>query len=597
MIREEAEAFNATHEDVEVLFHGAPVRSVNNSRRIKKDLMLTIGLSLLIILVLIVSCFKDWKVIPFQLLPVLYGTFFALACVYWIKGGMSLLAMGIGAIVLGVALSYVLHIITHFKYLGDPEKVLYDEATPVTLGVLTTIGAFCGLLMTQSELLRDFGIFASLALFGSTLFTLIFLPHFFRSGDTGKNWKAFRLIDRISAFSIDKRKAPMLVIFAVTAVCLYYSPRVSFDKDLRSLSYFEDETLRSEKLFSVMNYNRDSINAYYAAADADLDKALSYNARVMEQLDSLQREGVVHGYSGVVSKLFIPKDEQVRRTEAWNEFWTPEKQALALRLARRSAREVGYYGDFFTFEDEILGIDRDPEETLDLYEAGLFPEPVVSNLIEKCEDRYLVFTPVRMSTLAEKDLTSDTLTECGMSDHVIAVDPMYYIRDMVEIVHRDFNIAVAISSIFVLLVLLISFRSVWSAILSFIPMALSWYVVQGAMVLLGLQFNLINIVISTFIFGIGVDYSIFIMEGLLDYARNGSSKLLVWHKSAIFFSALVLLIVMTSLLFAVHPSIGSIGLSALIGMTTTVVLSYSLQPWLFRQMMKVPYFKRSFEKK
>ena len=54
---------------------------------------------------------------------------------------------------------------------------------------------------------------------------------------------------------------------------------------------------------------------------------------------------------------------------------------------------------------------------------------------------------------------------------------------------------------------------------------------------------------------------------------------------------------MTSLLFAVHPSIGSIGLSALIGMTTTVVLSYSLQPWLFRQMMKVPYFKRCFEKK
>lgn len=597
MIREEAEAFNATHEDVEVLFHGAPVRSVNNSRRIKQDLLLTIGLSLLVIFGIIVLCFKDWKVIPFQLLPVLYGSFFALACIYWIKGGMSLLAMGIGAIVLGVALSYCLHIITHFKYLGDPEKVLYDESTPVTLGVLTTIGAFCGLLLTQSELLRDFGIFASLALFGSTLFSLIFLPHFFRKGDTGKNWKAFRLIDRISAFSIDKRKIPMVAILIVTLVCLFYSPRVSFDKDLRKLSYFEEETLRSEKLFSVMNYNRDSINAYYAAADADLDKALNYNARVMEQLDSLQRQGVVHGYSGVVSKIFIPRDEQIRRTEAWNAFWTPEKQKLALRLTRNAAREVGYGGDYYTFEDEIIGLERDPEETLDIYNMEIFPEPVVSNFIEKCEGRYLVFTPVRMSTMAEKDLTSDTLTDNGMSDHVIAVDPMYYIRDMVDIIRKDFDIAVTISSIFVLLVLLVSFKSIWSALLSFIPMALSWYVVQGAMYLLGLQFNLFNIVISTFIFGIGVDYSIFIMEGLLDYARNGSSKLLVWHKSAIFFSALVLLIVMTSLLFAVHPSIGSIGLSALIGMATTVILSYTLQPWLFRHMMKVPYFKRCFEKK
>lgn len=221
---------------------------------------------------------------------------------------------------------------------------------------------------------------------------------------------------------------------------------------------------------------------------------------------------------------------------------------------------------------------------------------MTSNFIEYCDGRYLVFTPVQCSTMKEKDIISDTVTEKGMSDHAIAVDPMYYIRDMVEIVHRDFDLAVEISSLFVLLVLLISFKSIWSAILSFIPMALSWYVVKGAMVLLGLQFNLINIVISTFIFGIGVDYSIFVMEGLLAIARSGSSKLLVWHKSAIFFSAVVLLIVMCSLLFAVHPSISSIGLTALIGMATTVIFSYTIQPWLFRQMMKVPYFKRCFEK-
>jgi len=596
MIREEAEAFNATHEDVEVLFHGAPVRSVNNSRRIKMDLLITIGLSLLVILGLIVLCFKDWKVIPFQLLPVIYGTFFALSCVYWIKGGMSLLAMGIGAIVLGVALSYCLHIITHFKYTGDPEKVLREEATPVTLGAITTIGAFSGLLFTQSELLRDFGMFASLGLFGSTLFALIFLPHFFRKGDINRNWKAFHVIDRINAVQFHRRKGLMAVIFVVTALCIAFSPKIGFDKDLRNLSYFEEETLRSEKLFSVMNYNRDSINAYYAAADADLDAALIYNARVMEQLDSLQKAGIVHGYSDVVSKIFIPKQEQIRRTEAWNAFWTPERQKQALTLARNAAREVGYYGDFYTFEDEILGMDRDPQQTLDIYASELFPEPVVSNFIEKCGDRFLVFTPVRMSTVAEKDATSDALTEKGMSDHIIAVDPMYYIRDMVEIVHRDFDIAVLISSLFVLLVLLVSFKSIWSAILSFIPMALSWYVVQGAMVLLGLQFNLINIVISTFIFGIGVDYSIFVMEGLLSVARTGSDRLLIWHKSAIFFSALVLLVVMCSLLFAVHPSIGTIGLSALIGMATTILFSYTIQPFLFHLMMRFPYFQRSFQK-
>lgn len=592
---DESEAFNAAHDDVEVLFHGAPVRSVNNSNRIKKDLLLTIGLSLIVILILITVCFKDWKVIPFQLLPVGYGTFFALACVYWIKGGMSLLAMGIGAIVLGVAISYCLHIITHFKYLGDPEQVLKDESTPVTLGVMTTVGAFLGLLFTQSELLRDFGIFASLALFGSTFFSLVFLPHFFRKGDTGKNWKAFRVIDRISAFSFDKRRLVMLVVVVGSVLCMVFSPKIGFDKDLRNLSYFEDETLRSEKLYSVMNYNRDSINAYYAAADPDLDQALRHNREIIHKVDSLADLGIVHNYSGVTSKIFIPEEDQHARIAAWNEYWTPEKKAQARRVLRDAAREVGYDSEFLGFQ-ELLDSEYDPDTYFNVYESGLFPESVTSNFIENCGGRYLVFTPVQLSTVEEKDLVSDIVTDNGMSDHAIAVDPMYYIRDMVEIVHRDFDIAVMISSIFVLLVLLVSFKSIWSAILSFIPMAMSWYVVKGAMVLLGLQFNMINIVISTFIFGIGVDYSIFVMEGLLAYARTGSSKLLVWHKSAIFFSAIVLLIVMCSLLFAVHPSIASIGLSALIGMATTVIFTYTIQPFLFRQMMRVPYFQRCFRK-
>lgn len=595
MLWEEAASFNASHDDVEVLFHGAPVRSVNNSTRIKKDLLLTIGISLLVILLLITLCFKDWKVIPFQLLPVIYGCFFALACVYWIKGGLSLLAMGIGAIILGVALSYCLHLITHYKYIGDPEKVLQDESTPVTLGVLTTMGAFSGLIFTQSELLRDFGIFASLALFGSTFFALVFLPHFLPKGDTGKNKKAFRVIDRISAYSIDKRRLPMIIIGIVTVVCICFSPKISFDKDLRNLSYFEEETLRSEKLYADMNYNRDSINAYFAASAETLDEALAYNRQIIRKVDSLQDLGIVHNYSGVTSKIFIPEEEQRERIAAWNAYWTPEKKGETRKILRDAAREAGYNSEFLLF-NELLDTEYDADDTFNVYESGLFPESVTSNFIEYCDGRYLVFTPVQCSTMKEKDIISDTVTEKGMSDHAIAVDPMYYIRDMVEIVHRDFDLAVEISSLFVLLVLLISFKSIWSAILSFIPMALSWYVVKGAMVLLGLQFNLINIVISTFIFGIGVDYSIFVMEGLLAIARSGSSKLLVWHKSAIFFSAVVLLIVMCSLLFAVHPSISSIGLVALIGMATTVIFSYTIQPWLFRQMMKVPYFKRCFEK-
>ena len=180
-------------------------------------------------------------------------------------------------------------------------------------------------------------------------------------------------------------------------------------------------------------------------------------------------------------------------------------------------------------------------------------------------------------------------------DHpgALVLEPFYYCRDMVEIVHDDFNTTQWISSLFVFLVLLFAFRNLITALIAFLPMFLSWYVLQGIMALLGLEFNLINIVISTFIFGIGVDYSIFVMEGLLTEARTGQRDKLEYHKVAIVFSALVLAIVVLSLIFARHPAIRSIGIITLIGMAITILLTYSLEPFIFRQLLKWDRYRKS----
>ena len=177
-------------------------------------------------------------------------------------------------------------------------------------------------------------------------------------------------------------------------------------------------------------------------------------------------------------------------------------------------------------------------------------------------------------------------------ENMIVIDPFYYTGDMVEIVHNDFNVVLLVSSIFVFIVLLLSFRSLVISLIAFSPMFLSWYVVQGIMAIFGLEFNLINIMISSFIFGIGVDYSIFVMEGLLNNLRGNSNQLLIHHKAAIFFSGAALLIVTASLLFATHPALYSVGISTLIGMSSSILLTYVLEPLLFRIAMKSEFLKR-----
>ena len=589
ILNQERKAFEAAHPDARIYFHGAPLGAVSNAGTIKQDLVWTVGISLLVILTILLLAFHRLRFIAHLLLPVVYGTFFALACVYWIKGYMSLMALGIGAIILGVALSYCLHVLIHYYYVEDVEQMLQEESTPVVLGCLTTIGAFLGLLFTESDLLRDFGLFATFALIGSTFYALVFLPHFLKKEDVNyKKYKGFHLIDRINGLPWDRNPWILGAMVALLAVGIVFSPKVGFDSDLRNLNYVDIPLDESQRLYSEKNESG-HMNLYFAAYDNDFDKALEYDQLLGARLDSLQRTGLVKRYSSIVSLLFQTEQEQTLRIDAWKKFWTPQRIEKARRdlsaAARRQKLDPGLFEPFFA----LVEADYLPGN---LYEAGLIPDALLSSFIEKQDSgRWMIFSTV---AFAPEDM--DTVTDALVSGpQTVVLEPFYYCRDMVQIVHDDFQKTLLISSLFVLLVLLISFRNLWVSLVAFFPMFLSWYALQGFMALFGLEFNLINIVIATFVFGIGVDYSIFVMEGLLQEARTGEKTRLEYHKVAIFFSALILIIVVGSLVFARHPAISSTGRITLIGMVFTILMTYSLEPFVFRKLLKTKWFRRSLK--
>lgn len=590
MLSKAQKEFEATHPDVKVHAHGDPIGSVSNAGRIRSDLVVTVGISIVLILILIGLCFRSFSFISELLLPIVYGTAFSMACIYWIKGGMSLMALGLGAIVLGVAISYCLHVLIHHFFVGDPEKLLLDESTPVSLGCITTVGAFCSLLFTESDLLRDFGMFASFALLGSTFFSLAFLPHFLPRRHAKADDKTFRRISRLNNLPFDKKPWFLALMVIILVVGIAFSGKVKFDSDLRNLDYNSPAEVEAEGLFNEKN-NDGFFHLYFATVSTDIDEALEADKSLMTKLDSLKQKGLVHGYTDMIPKLFITQEEQEQRIAAWNAYWTPERKREAVRMVDKGAMEFGLDPIMFYEFKDLLDAEYEPAS---LMESGVIPDNLLGNFIECNDDnQYMVFTDVSMH-FDEKDLVTDALVT---NPKTFVLEPFYYCKSMVEVIHDDFNIAVWISSLFVLIILLVSFRNIITALLSFLPMVISWFMVQGYMALLGLEFNLINIVIATFIFGVGVDYSIFITEGLLSEARTGSRDMLTWHKIAIFFSAAILIIVVTSLLFAVHPAIRSIGLITLIGMASTIMISYALQPFVFRQLMKWPWYKRSVLKK
>lgn len=163
---------------VRMHYFGGPVMSVYNARQIKRDTYSTSIVALIIIVLFILAVFKRRRSIFLILCPVLYGAIFALAMSWLLCGSISGIAVGAGAAIMGIALSYSIHLLAHQNYVHDIPQLLDELCNPLIIGSVTTVGAFAGLLFTSSGLLQDFGLFAALTLVGTMLFCLVFLPQF-----------------------------------------------------------------------------------------------------------------------------------------------------------------------------------------------------------------------------------------------------------------------------------------------------------------------------------------------------------------------------------------------------------------------------------
>ena len=586
MLNEEIAEFAKTHPNVDISYHGTPASGFYNSTQIKHDLTTTITGALILVLVFLFICFRNWDTIPLLLLPVAFGTLFGLAMMYFIKGQFSLLALGIGGVVLGVAMSYVLHVLTQYKYVSDPEQVLRDEVKPVMLGCITTIGSFAGLIFIKTDLLRDFGLFAAFAILGTTVFSLTYLPQLLRAENNKVNRKAFALIDRLNTCPLDRNKPLLCVIGLVTviAVGFYFYGGTRFDADMHNLGYLEERTEHSEQLLRDKTYTGDK-QKYFASQGKTMEEAIANFSRLDKKLDSLQQLGLVKSFTHT-SQIFVPLDIQQQRIDAWKQYWTPERLSTVRSLIASTAPQAGLRPEAFKTFFEAATTDYEPDA---LYKAGLIPDGYQSTLMEQSYNGdYLCFTSVRCANDSVRSSESDYIRICdavAADPDLLVLDTYYYTTDTLIQMSEDFNVLQWLSMLFVLIVLFISLHYDWRlTLLGFAPILLSWLIVLGAMVIFDVRFNLINIIISTFIFGIGVDYSIFVINGLS--SNDSQSRLLNYHKTAIFFSAVILIVTVSSMLIAVHPAIRSVGFSTLIGLLSAVILSYVVQPAIYRKIVK-----------
>jgi predicted exporter len=200
-----------------------------------------------------------------------------------------------------------------------------------------------GIIFIQSDLLRDFGMFAAFAILGTTLFSLIFLPHML-----GNNNKPIPfIIERISNYPLDRSKTLLIVVSVITIVCIFAFGigGVNFDADMHNLGYQAKRVTHSEQLLRSKTFTGDK-EKYFASSGKSMEIAINNFALLDHKLDSLQKPGIVKSYTHT-SDIFVPLNVQKCRIEAWKKYWTKERLEKVHRLINETAPQVGLEPDGF----------------------------------------------------------------------------------------------------------------------------------------------------------------------------------------------------------------------------------------------------------
>ena len=582
MLNEAAASVEATNPNLDIHFIGGPVIAVGNADQIKSDSVLAVCIAGILILALLIYVFRNVRNILLIVVSVGWGWLFAMGVIGLFYSSVSVIVIGIASVILGIAVNYPLHLIDHLKDSTHPRGALKEIIGPLVVGNVTTVGAFLCLVPLNAPALHDLGLFASLLLIGTIVFVLLFLPQMVKTRKPGQRKSADpKLITRMADISLDHNKWIVTGVLILTVVFGYFSLRTEFDSDMRNINFMTDEQRADMTYFQQLVSKSDATeNIYVVSSGHSWDDALSRNDQVSTIIDSLSECGVVVKQN-YVSDFITSKAVQRHRIDRWNTFVASHRLVLTDTLSMVAAAH-GFNPEAFSSFRDIISRDY-PVVEFDNFEQ-LVSTAFMGNMSQdELTGRKSIVQTLEVPT-DKIDEVKDVINSSGGFDGLV-----FDVRSMngaiADTLSNDFNYIGIVCGFIVFVFLWISLGSIELAIVSFMPMAVSWIWILGIMGMLGMKFNIVNIILATFIFGQGDDYTIFMTEGL-SYELAYRKKLLASYKNSIVVSALIMFIGIGTLIFAKHPALRSLGEVTIVGMLSVVIMAYLFPPLVFNWLVR-----------
>jgi 1-acyl-sn-glycerol-3-phosphate acyltransferase len=556
---------------VGMTYFGATPVAVANATQIKADVQNTsifAGVTLILILAFFYRSLSTPIII---FIPSLLGALFALAVLYFCKGSISAISLGISSILLGETTDYSIYVLTHLRNKKDVKLLYRDITKPLLLCGITTSITFLCLFLIKSEALQDLGIFAGLSVVSTSVFSLVLIPVLYKT-----NTQLFILkpnvIDKLGGYSYHKNKFLIGSMLLLLIVSLFTYSKVTFNNDLSALNFMTPKLKMAEKQLDHIANSDSSKSIYLATYGKSYDEVVANNNTLFEALEKDKKANGILNFSSIGGIVFSAEVQEQKISE-WNAFWDTQKKSSLTQALISEGNQYGFKATTFTGFYELLNKTFKPITIEEYLRVKSF---FLDEFIAQKNGFYTISTLVKVPKLKRDAFVN----QIKKQPNLVVIDRQQTNETFLGTLKTNFEDLVNYSFIAVFFVLLLAFRKIELAIISIIPILISWIFTTGLMGMFGLQFNVVNIIVCTLIFGIGVDYSIFMTSALQKEFTFGKIEL-PSYRTSILLSVATTILGIGVLIFAKHPALKSISLISIIGIFSALLITFILQPLVF----------------
>ena len=382
-------------------------------------------------------------------------------------------------------------------------------------------------------------------------------------------------LDQIAAYHLHKNKWVIGILSILLVGSLFTYQTVAFDQDITKLNY-ESEILVAarERLEKLTDIGSKSI--YLSTYGEHQEEVLQQNDFLFNQLQKLKAEGDIISYSSIGS-LVRSEKKQKHHINKWNTFWTANKVQKIKENLIESGNHFGFKENTFEPFYTLLRYNFKPLEISELDVVSSF---AVTDFIISDSSSTTVTSLIKV----EDEKFEKIKKVFDHSPQTLLINRQEVNESFLGNLKKDFNRLIGYSLLVVIIILFLFYRSLSLTLITAIPIFLTWLLTVGLMGFLQIEFNIFNIIICSFIFGVGIDYCIFITNGLLTKYRTGE-KTLSTHRTSIILSVITTILGIGALVFAKHPVLYTIAIVSLIGILSAVLVAFTIQPLLFHLFM------------